>query len=307
MFERLHGSICWPARRPRSQWSCAHSNAVQFWSCDIRVCRLLLGGRAAQRHTKLALSLELVQGDVASGAVPSKANVPPRQPIDPVEILAELDRLRSARSLEEKFGVDRGTASTKTEYVEVLTDGGSGEEGLHRLGGHAHVQHIRRTRHECPGITAAAHETRVWEDLTTPLEGALEPAAPGSFDESEAVCCALGVRSAELSSTQRRTMATIWPEVRPWSGCPAPTLDQIFAWRREAAALETARKRLMTPTGEGTPQAKSANLSDDDHDDNFRKQARVALMPFKPNSRDSEARAQRSKTDKQTETGSRFA
>ena len=38
---------------------------------------------------------------------------------------------------------------------------------LPRLGGHAHVIRIQRTRHECPGITTATHERRVRKDLLT--------------------------------------------------------------------------------------------------------------------------------------------
>ena len=44
-----------------------------------------------------------------------------------------------------------------------------------------------------------------------------------------------------------------------------------------AAALETAKKQLMTPIGEGTAQAKSGNFSDDDLDDNLQIQTRAAL------------------------------
>ena len=38
---RPRGRICWQAGRPRSQWSCAHSNTVQFRSCDVGDARCL--------------------------------------------------------------------------------------------------------------------------------------------------------------------------------------------------------------------------------------------------------------------------
>ena len=65
----------------------------------------------------------------------------------------------------------------------------------------------------------------------------------------------------------------------------------------------------MTPTEEGTPQAKSANLSDDDdHDDNLRKADSCRGETCRPSrAADREARAQRPKTARQTEIGSRFA
>ena len=66
-----------------------------------------------------------------------------------------------------RFGVDLGVATTETEYTKVLNGGISGGRGLPRLGGHATVQRILRTRHEHPGVIIAAHETRVREDLMT--------------------------------------------------------------------------------------------------------------------------------------------
>ena len=61
--------------------------------------------------------------------------------------IAVLDKFRSARSLEEEFGVDPGVATTKPEYTEVFNGGGSELEGLRRLGGHAQVERILCIRH----------------------------------------------------------------------------------------------------------------------------------------------------------------
>ena len=71
------------------------------------------------------------------------------------------------RALEEEFGVDAGVASTEAKYTEVLNGGGSGGEGLERLGGHAQRQRILRTRHDCLGVITAAHEKRAREELMT--------------------------------------------------------------------------------------------------------------------------------------------
>ena len=46
-----------------------------------------------------------------------------------MKLTAMLDKLRSARSLEEEFSVDQVVA-TKTEYTEVFNGGGSGSSGL---------------------------------------------------------------------------------------------------------------------------------------------------------------------------------
>ena len=96
--------------------------------------------------------------------------MPAPQPLDPVGVLAKsktvLDKPRSARSLEEEFGMDPGVATTKPEYTKVFNGGGSEGEGLRRLDGHAQVDRIL-CRHGHPGETMAALEARVREDRTT--------------------------------------------------------------------------------------------------------------------------------------------
>ena len=74
---------------------------------------------------------------------------------------------RSSRSLEEEFEAGPGVASSDMEYTKVLNGDQSGEEELQRLGVHAQVQRILRTRHEDTRVSIAAHETRVWEELMT--------------------------------------------------------------------------------------------------------------------------------------------
>ena len=56
------------------------------------------------------------------------------------------------------------------------------------------------------------------------------------------------------------------PDVH-WSPAEA---SAVIAWHREAAALETAKQQLMTPTGKAPPKVTSEHFSDDD--DSFRKQ-----------------------------------
>ena len=69
-----------------------------------------------------------VRSTTSTHAVSSKGDVPAPQPLDPVGVLAKsttfLDKLRSARSLEEELGVDLGVATTKLKYTEVFNGGG---------------------------------------------------------------------------------------------------------------------------------------------------------------------------------------
>ena len=48
----------------------------------------------------------------------------------------------------------------------------------------------------------------------------------------------------------------------------------VIAWHREAAALETAKKQLVTPIGKATPMIKSLHLYDDD---SLQKQIRAVV------------------------------
>ena len=238
-LERLHGGIYCQARRPRSQWG------LQFLGC-----RLLLGGRAAQRYTKLALRLEPVQEAVASvslerpaRAVPPEADVPP----------ATSRPCRSTPPLR-----------AHRNFTKCLRDG----RRIPRRGQNRRI----RTPARC--AVPDLRNTRIRNE--------------GQWSRS-----GLKFAPALLSGPHAR------PDVH-WSPAEVST--------REAGALETARKRLMTPTEEGTPQAKSANLSDDDHDDNLRKADSCRGETCRPSrAADREARAQRPKTARQTEIGSRFA
>ena len=87
----------------------------------------------------------------------------PRQPLELAEVLAKLapvlDRPRSAFSLEEEFGADPGVATTVTNTLRFSAAADQEGEGPAA----AQVQRILRTRHERPGVTTAAHDTRVRE------------------------------------------------------------------------------------------------------------------------------------------------
>ena len=105
-------------------------------------------------------------------AVTSKSDVLLRQPPDLAEALANLaavlDEPRSSQSLEREFGVNPGRVTTETEYTEVLNGGGSGEEGLQRLGVQAPLQRMLHGPHEYPGVIIATHAAWVREGLATP-------------------------------------------------------------------------------------------------------------------------------------------
>ena len=65
------------------------------------------------------------------------------------------------------------------------------------------------------------------------------------------------------------------PDARPdvdWSPAEA---SAVIAWHWQAAALESAKKQLMTPVGNATPNVESELPSDDD--DNLQKQIRAAM------------------------------
>ena len=132
-------------------------------SSALHETRTLLGAGASISRTRPPVT--------PTCAVTSKSAVPPRQPLDLAEVLAKLATVqyepRSSQPLEEEFGVDMGRSITETKYSEVLYGGGSGGRGLPRLGDHAPLHRFPRTRHECPGVIIAAHETTVREDLMT--------------------------------------------------------------------------------------------------------------------------------------------
>ena len=173
---------CWTGRkvwRKRGDLYAVHS-----WLHGRRTCTFeLASGKGTGREKDgETFSSKLGRGSAPLGAsagssrvcstgkpsrpLPSKTDAPLRQPLDPVEVLAELvsvlDRFRSGRSLKEMFGANPGTAPTEAQYIEVLIGSGSGEGGLQRLGRLAHVQRSPRTRHEC-------HEKKVRKDLMTLL------------------------------------------------------------------------------------------------------------------------------------------
>ena len=114
----------------------------------------------------------------------SLCGVPHRQPLDLAEVLAKLatvlDEPRSSQSLEKEFGVDMGRATTETKYTEVLNGGRPRGVGLPRLGGHAPMQRILHTHHECPGVVMVAPGTEVGEDLTVLRKKSGAPRSDGS-------------------------------------------------------------------------------------------------------------------------------
>ena len=208
-------------------------------------------------------------------------------------LASDLDKPRSARSLE-AFGVDAGVATTEGEHTEVPNCGGSGGCGPQRLGGHAQVQRILRTRHECLAVITAAHEKRVREDLTSPgSRGGGSGTKRNIFLTTEAIsklyeglscwlrqlstraeledssastqCCA---RTTGYSSPQRRTVATVWPGMA-YAGSLRPrrparrlvTRRSLSSHRLAQGSGETAKKQLKAPTGKGIPKVKSENFS----------------------------------------------
>ena len=85
-------------------------------------------------------------------------------------------------------------------------------------------------------------------------------------------------------------------------GRRSPGLTSHRMARGEAAALESAKKQLMTPIGMATPWVKSEHLSDDD--DSLQRQIRAAVKQALQ-VRHRRAKAQRPMTVDETETGSR--
>ena len=149
------------------------SRPLRFRPCDaVHSCRIAQDKQpSVVRGSHSAWSRRRRQPHPPSGQarVPPKGDMPPRQPLNLIEVLAKLAAVLETRSRspKEEFGVDPGVATTETEHTEVLNGCGSGGGGVQRLGGHAQVQCIPRTRHEYPRVVIAAHETRVREDLMT--------------------------------------------------------------------------------------------------------------------------------------------
>ena len=184
--------------------------------------------------------------------------------------------------------MDAGGATTEAECTEVLNGNRSGEGGLQRLGGHAQVQRILRTRY----VITAAHEWRVREDLVTlPGESCTLGHAKehllhhcGHFrtrtesEDSRAIklCCP---RYIGYTSPQRRTVATIGLGRRGscWVS-PTLALGQTCICHppkpQQSSPGREKKKQLMAPMGKGTPKVKSENISDDD--DSLQKEIRAA-------------------------------
>ena len=114
------------------------------------------------------------------------------------------------------------------------------------------------------------------------VAGALDEGRIGGFERQHAMLCQI-YRILE-SGAKDNGHDLVWgwpllglsdPDARPdvhWSPAEA---SAVIAWHREAAALETAKKQLMTPIGKATPKVKSELSSDDD--DNLQKQIRAVV------------------------------
>ena len=267
--------------------------------------------QAAQRYARLALCLEQALGPAAfvfrSSQFARSLHKAICFLVNPSNLpkfllAAVLDKPRNSRPLEEEFEVGSGVVSSEMEYTEVLTGGGSG--GPQRLGGRAQMQRILRTRHEYPGLIIAAHETRVREDrMTFPWEVATSrkgtpPSSLWAFPDSTKRH--RDDRRSPPQGQNRRIRTTRYVEpdfrdTRSWSEghwrksgvglsvartvrsrpdvhwSPAEA-SAVVAWHREADALESAKKQLMTPIGKATPKVKNELPSDDD--DNLEMQIR---------------------------------
>ena len=143
----------------RSQWSRAHSEAVQLGPCHIA------GTRCGQRYTKLALRWEPMRGAVASISLESHFAHLHQKPIQ-AQKRTFIERRVRCKS---RNGVNRSAMDRGPHRQRIWT--------LQRLGGLAHVQRILRTRHECLGIVTASHEKRVRKDLDDSSQGVLDPTA----------------------------------------------------------------------------------------------------------------------------------
>ena len=109
----------------------------------------ILGARAASRKSSDTASYEArtLLGASARSPIKKRRALPLVGPADVRAKLASvLDRRSSARSLEENFVAESGTAPTEAEYVEVLIGGGSGREEVQRRRIRTLVLRIVRTR-----------------------------------------------------------------------------------------------------------------------------------------------------------------
>ena len=172
---RSRGRTHWQARRCRSQWDRAHSEAVQFGPCYIGEtrCPSKIERPNATRSSHSAGSRWEEQSHLFHWkAIPRTHQKPMRLPAD----LSEPCR-RTCRA-----GFGRGQVQ-KQPFIERKVrcksrngvNGSAIHRGPHRKGSSGwatslHAQRILRTRHECLGIVTAAHEKKVRKDLMTLLK-----------------------------------------------------------------------------------------------------------------------------------------
>ena len=181
--------------------------------------------------------------------------------------------------------------TSETEYTKFSTaaDQRRGPATERPCPGAAHSTHPSRipwdhqygARNEGAGRSDdSSRESWIWQRVM--VAGAFNEGRNGGFERQHAMLCQM-YRILE-SGAKDNGHDLVWgwpllglsdPDARPsvhWSPAKA---SAVIAWHREAAALERAKKQLMTPTGKATPKLKSEHPSDDD--DNLQNQIRAVV------------------------------
>ena len=164
-----HGRFRWQVGRPRSQWSCSHPDPM------LRIiCRFAQDKRpSVTRGSHSARSRRRGQPRSHSGQASSRGPSRRRHASSPTsrpcrrtckswEWFWTSPETRAHTSKSSKWVRVWHLPKRSTPKLSTAADQEGG--GLQRLGGHAQVQRIQRTRHEHAGVTIAAHDTRVRED-----------------------------------------------------------------------------------------------------------------------------------------------
>ena len=279
---RLHGRIRWQARSHRSQRSGAHSYGVHFEYRDIgNACRVSKVERpSATRSSHSAWS----RCREESPPFPRQANL--RSPIK--NRCASTPTSRPCRSTCNVGGSSGQTQKlthtgrrvrSGTEHTEALIGGGSGGEGLQRLGNdatcsafHAPVPSATHEKSaEGPADSSQGavrnHQllhhfghSRTSPGVVVMVAGPLDEDRIGGFERQRAMLYQICGILEYAAKDKGHGLA--W--VRPWSDCPAPTLDQTSTCRPQKSQLSphgtgksragTSPKTTTTTATADTPQ-----------------------------------------------------
>ena len=149
--------------------------------------------------------------------------------------------------------------SRETEYIDVLIGDDSGGGGFHRRDAHADVHRILRTRPECLELSLR-RTRRECKSTRGVFSGTASSAVPlRALPNSVTLCHLRNTRVRSEGDWRAGRESALVRTVRSRRSTERPLVARRSLGCRRPA--QTAKRQLMAPTGGGTPQAKSENLS----------------------------------------------